>query len=170
MGHQMKRQLWNILTIIIGLFFLPSCVSVKLGNEDIKKSNQVQYVSPSEKFRPIELKNADKAWQNKNTGTTLSFLSVCDDTADPSIESLQSSTLRGLDQVQVNSSDTQKYNNREAVRTVATGKVDGVSVQLLLMIFKKNSCNYTVSMVGLVEKIDTDKNEFDKFLEGFVAP
>lgn len=147
-----------------------SCVSVKLGNEDVTKSSTVQVKKPTAPFESISLKNADQAWQNKRTGTTLSYLSICNDTNDPTLESLRDSTLRGLENITVQKEEVVPYNKREGLKSEVSGQLDGVKVVVKLMIFKKNFCSYTISMVGIQGKYNSDATQFDSFVEGFVAP
>lgn len=155
----------------VGFLFLCSCVSVNLGNKDVSRSTEVRLSEPSNSYVSIALKAADRAWQSKSTGTTLSYMSVCNDAADPSLEALRGSTLRGIEQLKIENEERPTYNGRDSLRTKASGSLDGIKVVIRTMIFKKNFCNYTISMVGLESRFSqNDENVFNVFLEGFVAP
>ena len=175
MRHHVRhgKNLSFLINILMLFFFLithVSCVSVKLGNEDVTKSGSVHYNKPAAPFENITLKNADHAWQNKQTGSTLSYLSICNDTSDPTLESLRNSTLRGIEVTKIDKEDTIPFNSREALKSDVLGQLDGVKVIVKLLIFKKNFCSYTISMVSIQGKSLTDSQEFERFIQGFTAP
>ncbi len=165
--HKKFRNLLFLTLVTIGN---ASCVSVKLGNENVSKSATVRFDKPAKPFEVIALKNADESWQNKNTGTTISYLSICNDTSDPTLQSLRDSTVRGIEEADIEKENMIPYNNRQALRSDISGHLDGVKVMVKLLIFKKNFCNYTISMVGIQSKYESDSVEFEKFIKGFIAP
>lgn len=167
MKHLGKHQL---VVVIILTFTMNGCVSVSIGNKNMRKSSSVEFVAPKKPFEKIDLKSADQAWQNRQTGTTLSYLSVCNDASDPSLDALRSSTLQGLEELSIKSENKFQYNSREAIKSEVSGKLDGVEVVVKMVIFKKNYCNYTISMVGLKGKSESDFVVFDDFTTGFRAP
>lgn len=164
------RNLITLTALISLLIPFMGCVSVKLGGSEVKKSSQVQFDPPSRSFASIILPHADSAWQNNKTGTTLSFISTCNDSSDPSLVSMRDSALRGLEELKLIKDEALTYNGREALRTEASGQLDGVKVEVRLMHFKKNFCDYTISMVGVQDKVKEDVSVFDNFLRGFKAP
>ena len=167
----MKHHEWHLdFKALTLLLFSASCVSVKIATNDGHKQSELSFQAPASPFESISLDNADKAWQNKKTGSTLSYLSQCKDNADPSLESLRDTTLRGLDSVEILKDEKMSYNGREAVKTQVKGKLDGVSVLVRLLIFKKNFCRYTISMVGVESHVDSDVQIFETFLGKFEAP
>lgn len=144
---------------------------MNLGNKDVNRSDEVKYREPPTPYSEITLKSADRAWQNRSTGVTLSYLSVCRDNADPDLEVLRDNTLRGIESLKLEKDEKVTYNGREGLRSYATGSLDGIKVAMRLLIFKKNFCNYTISMVGVQGRLSvSDEAVFTQFLEGFVAP
>lgn len=159
------------LGLLVFSFCLNGCVSVNLGNKDIAKSQTVRFKAPDRPYESIDLKSADKAWQSQNTGSTISYLSVCNDPSDPSLEALRDGTLRGIDNLNVEKESRWDFNAREALRTKATGRLDGVKIKIDLVTFKKNYCNYTLSLVGVESRFgSTDQQQFDRFVGEFTAP
>lgn len=167
------RQLMRLQLLMV-LFFplvISSCVSVNLGNNSPTKNTYVRFASPKAPYTDIRIESADSAWQNSQTGTTLSYLSVCKDTSDPSLSSMQISSLKGFDNLAVQSEETIPFNEREGRKVVADGSLDGVPVTIRLLLFKKNNCNYTLSMVGTKKRFnDFDQKSFDDFTASFRAP
>lgn len=168
MTHLQTRQLWLVI------FFCTvnsACVSVNLGNKNQKKSDYVRYRSPSSPYKDIRIESSDFAWQNNDNGTTLSYLSVCNDPADPSLDSMKTTSLRGFDSLVLNSDEEMTYNERLGKKVSADGTLDGVPVTIRLLVFKRNFCSYTISMVGVKKNFNsTDQTTFDNFIGSFKTP
>ena len=75
-----------------------------------------------------------------------------------------------MNNLRIVSTENLQYNGREARQTISTGEVDGVPVQLALLIFKKNGCNYTLSYGGIQKQFTTELRQFEKFKTEFKAP
>ncbi len=171
----MKFKLLKILRIffvsISIVFVLLSCVSVKIPTGDSMKlrSVGVQFVPPPPPFHHLPTELADQQWTSSTTGNSISFLSECKVRNEPSLEILEKEVLGALDQA---TSKKQKllFNEREALRLKAEGKLDGVPVEIDSMIFKKNTCSYTVTFGGRKGSLKNEQNLFDTFLKEFKAP
>jgi hypothetical protein len=157
-----------ILMCIVALFFC-NCVSVNLPNGKTKRAEDVIFDPPKEPFKEISSTNADKTWISDKTGNTISYLSECGG-ADPTLPQMESDLLSAMNKLNIQQSEDTEFNSREARRTVATGEVDGVAVQLQIMVFKKNGCNYTLSYGGVHKKFGSEQKIFDAFLKSFKAP
>lgn len=168
MTHLQTLQLW---LVIFCCTVNSACVSVNLGNKNQKKSDYVRYRSPALPYKDIRIESSDFAWQNSENGTTLSFLSVCHDPADPSLASMKDTSLRGFDNLSINQDEELTFNDRQAKKVSADGALDGVPVTIRLLIYKKNYCNYTISMVGVKKQFNnTDHNTFESFIGSFKTP
>lgn len=149
---------------------LCACVSVNVGGgKKTKRAEDVKFEPPPAPFKELSARDADSAWQNKRNGNTISYLSTCNDPADPPLESLQSEMLSALEDLRVLRSETRTYNAREALATEAEGMVDGIPTRIETMIFKKNDCIFTLSFVGLSKTFVEDQNRFHEFLNHFEA-
>jgi hypothetical protein len=62
------------------------------------------------------------------------------------------------------------YNDREAIQTTATGLTDGINIQMKVVTFKKNACNFILTYVGRTKSFQQEANVFEDFLKGFKAP
>jgi hypothetical protein len=62
------------------------------------------------------------------------------------------------------------YNDREAIQTTATGFMDGIAIQMKVVTFKKNACNFIVTYVGRSSMVAREESTFANFLKGFKAP
>lgn len=156
-----------ILFALYALFV--SCVSIDLNKKEVK-SQGVVYTAPSAPFRELGESKADKTWTHTSNGNSISFLSGCDDPADPSNERLQKEILTGIQDVKVEESNTISFNNREALQTKLFGKVDGVQIFIHILTFKKNNCNYTLSYTGRDKTYAQNQKDFVAFMGSFKAP
>lgn len=149
---------------------MSGCVSVELPNSKTTSAKDVQWSAPGGPFKEIKATNADKTWLSSRTGNTISFLSECGNAADPSLQTLESESLSALGKINTVSSKIFDYNGRAARNSVSTGEVDGVPVQLELLVFKKNGCNYTLSYGGVMKQYEAEHGIFEAFKQNFKAP
>lgn len=164
----------DTMKILILLCLLPflttACVSVNLGPKPGGHAASVKFSEPPPPFKEMKTDDADKAWQRADNGNTISFTSVCDEPSDPTLETMQASTVSSLQNSKIQKETRGKFNDRESLETLSTGSVDGVSITLRFVVFKRNNCNYTISFVALSKFFETDLPYFDQFLKGFHAP
>ena len=158
------------LKFFILSLLLSSCVSVNLPGGKVTSAKDVQFAEPGTPFKSIKAANADRTWLSKKTGNTISYLSECGGTADPSLQSVETESLSALNKMQILSTDATTYNGREARQTLANGQLDGVPVQILLLIFKKNGCTYTLSYGGIEKQFSAELRQFESFKASFKAP
>jgi len=148
---------------------LGACVSVKIPTGAGNPAKDVKYADPTSPFKEIKVTSGDKAWLSSKTGNTISYISDCNGSADPSLQQIEGESLAVLDKLKIVQTQNLEFNGREAVRTLAQGEVDGVSVKTELVVFKKNGCNFTLSFGGVAKTFDSEKTYFEKFLESFKA-
>jgi len=159
----------NGLLVLIFLT-LGGCVSVSLGPKQAESAKNVKMVAPSEPFTEFSSPDADHAWKDSARGTSISYKSSCNDSSDTSLESMQQSTIYGLESVKISKSTRIPYNGREALSSTIDGKLDGVATKIELLILKKNFCSYILSYVALDKSFDTDLKHFKTFVNTFEAP
>lgn len=156
--------LFSILSLLLG-----SCVSVNLPGGKVTPAKDVGFTAPSSPFKEIESKGSDKSWLSAKTGNTISFRSECGG-AEVSLQQMEGESLAALDNLSVQTSTTTIYNARESRQTIATGTVDGVPVQLSLIVFKKNGCGFTISYGGVSAQFKAEESYFNSFKDSFKAP
>ena len=156
--------------LIASALLLSSCLSVNIGGGKMKKSEGVKISAPPAPFQDAKNQNADRAWINKKNGNTISYLSVCNDPADPSIEAASQDLFNDLTGSQIVKTEHFSFNHRDALRTEVKGEIDGVPTQITAVIFKRNDCMYTISYVGVVKAYADDHARFESFLTSFEAP
>lgn len=159
----------NHAIVCIMSLLLGSCVSVNLPGGKSTPAKGVEYSSPASPFKTINSENADKAWMSTATGNTISFSSDCHG-ADPSLQQMESESLAGISNLEIESANSVMYNGREARQTIATGSVDGIAVQISMVVFKKNNCNYTLTYGGVQKHFVQEEKHFEEFKARFKAP
>ena len=153
------------------LCFLAGCVSVNLGGGSAgKRADGVHVVDPKAPFSKETRADLDGAWINGKNGNTISYLTDCQDNSDPSLDTIVQGAMMGLSDLKIDSSLSPMFQEREARRVVAVGKVDGVPSKIDLMAFKRNHCIYILSYVGVQKAFEQDHPQFDQFIHGFRAP
>lgn len=156
--------------LLLVLLIVGACVSVKIPTGSGARAKDVKYSIPEKPFRDIENAAADQAWISEKTGNTISYVSECNGSADPTLQQLENDTLGVLNKLTVTESKEADFNGRTARSTVAEGEVDGVAVKTELLIFKRNGCNYTLSYGGILKNFEAERRHFQKFTQGFHAP
>ena len=157
-----------LVTSLLPLVFT-ACLSVSLSPK-ITKSDNVQFSPPDRQFEKINSPGADQAWQDKKLGNSISFLSSCDDPADPTLENIERDMLGSLDNAKVLNTRDAFFDGRESRKSRAEGSIDGIQATIEVLTFKKNNCTYSISYVATKKNFETDLPVFNKFLESFKAP
>ena len=165
MGISAIRILFFVFSAIIG-----GCVSVSIGSHKAQKAGETQVQPPAKPFVEKSIGRADGAWQNPNNGNTISYYTSCHESAELSLEAMQSELLSALDSSSILKSEHTSSNGRDALRAEATGQVDGVPTHMQTLVFKKNGCNYSLNYVGVESSFARDLKAFQSFIDGFRAP
>lgn len=158
------------LILILVSLVLPACVSVSLGQRQVKRAAGVSFSEPTKPFARDSRSDVDGAWKNPKNGNLISFLTDCQDESDPSLDSIVQGTLTGVSALKFEKTDSPTVQGREGRRTLASGKVDGVPTQVDLLVFKRDSCIYILSYVGVQSSFAENHAQFDRFISGFKAP
>ena len=159
----------------IGLIFLIlseiSCISVKIPNTEVRRSSEIKFKAPQSQFESLNNGNVDAAWKSQQTGSIISLLSECPSGgAEVSLEALKSETLNGLSELKFDLESRKEFLGREALTSHLRGKLEGVESAIDLLIFKRNGCNYIATLVSTPKHTDSDRTEFQKFLNSLSLP
>ncbi len=145
------------------------CVSVGVEEPSVERASDVHYASP-QNFERFEQNHLDAAWRNNNNGNTISYLSECKGSSDPTHEAIRDGIITGLTDSSVLKQKMIPFNNRQALQSSISGTVDGIKTQFEIIILKKNNCIYVLTYVGLEKQFTKNKANFDKFVLEFKAP
>lgn len=166
----LKPQIRMLFLFLFTLMSAVSCISVNLKSGAPKKASNYKLQPPPSPFNRIDNEETDLAWQNPQTGNSIALLTECSEQKDPSLTSLEDETIQALTNPKVLKTEEIQFQERAARRTKAEGTVDGVPVQMDVLILKKNNCSYTFTFVGRASGIEKDRPAFDSFLSGVHIP
>lgn len=155
--------------ILISILF-SGCVTVNLGEGKSQKADGVELKAPAKPFESQSRDDVDSAWKNRSNGNVISYLSDCKDPSDPPLDSIVQGVLSGLSEMKIETSAKPTVQGREARRTTAQGKVDGVPTHVELLVFKRNNCIFILNYAGVSSAFPDNKADFQRFVEGFKAP
>lgn len=168
------NRLHNFGFLAVSLCFIGAfaigCVSVSISPKGPDRSREAKYKSPAAPFEEIGTTPADHAWQNAGNGNTISYLSSCNDPAEPSLESAAAEMVADLRDLKTLRSEFIRFNGREALDQEVEGRIEGVTTRVHTLIFRKNACLYTLSYVGVAKAFPVNTGDFQNFVKGFEVP
>lgn len=148
-----------------------NCVSLNIGpSHASKRATEVKFAEPDRIFVKDDRPDVDAAWKNPQNGNFITYLSDCQENSDPTLDDIVQGAISSLSELKVESNQTLTFQEREARRVLAAGKVDGVASQIDLLAFKRNRCIFILSYVGVRKHFAQNHAVFDRFLESFRAP
>jgi hypothetical protein len=164
----------NIFLSLISFFTISlmqsGCVSLNIGNDKFSKPKGIVYSAPSSPFSIGKTESGDNLWISKATGNSISFFAECSTGLDKKLESIESDSLSILSHTEIISRFKENYNDREALITEAKGTVDGILIGIHTISFNKNGCSYSLTYLGILSKLASEKTQFLKFISQFRAP
>lgn len=152
------------------LLFLAGCVSVNIGPKGPEKSKNVVFTPPPAPYTPIKGMHADGAWQNKANGNSISYLSTCNEQTDPSLDTATEDLISAFGETKQLSQKKLEFDGRDALDTEAEARVEGVPTKIRALVFKKNGCLYTLTLIGVAKTFEKGEAPFNDFVKGFQAP
>ena len=167
--HALFSTLFRTLVCGVLVGFVSACVSVDLGPKQGSKSKKIKFQEPGSPFEDAEIDGMDRAWQSKGTGNTIAFLSECGG-SEVSLQQMDQEARSVLSDGKIQKQDRMEFNQRDSLETWSQGSLDGVRVRLVVLVFKKNGCGYTVTYTGSNKSFDQNVANFQEFKKGFVAP
>ena len=165
----MKRSKIYILlfsTWAIFSYSLIGCINLPIGGKAAQKSDSISVVAPTKPYEKSNTKQVDQGWIHPKTGSTISYLTECSDSNDASLKQMEVTALSGLQNLKVMESKELSFSDRKALRTRAQGDVDGVLIDVDLLLLKKNGCRYTFTLTGFPQTFTQMQNDFNQFLKG----
>lgn len=149
--------------------FSSSCVSVNIKPKAPEKSKFYRFVEPALPFQKIKSEHTDLAFRDPKTGHTIALISECSESYDPNLEALEEEITSSLSDSKLEKTAEVTFNDRDGKRSLFAGKMDGIPVLVETLVFKKNSCAYTLTLLGRDKGFQSQQQIFQKFIEGFVV-
>ncbi len=165
-----KEKLMSLEPILYSpvlLLVLCSCVSVNIKPKAPEKSKFYQFAEPGLPFQKIKSDPTDLAFRDPKTGHTIAVISECSESYDPKLDALEEEITSALTDSKLEKSTEMTFNERDGKRSLFSGKMDGIPVLVETLVFKKNSCAYTLTLLGRVKGFQNQQQIFQKFVESF---
>jgi hypothetical protein len=151
----------------IVLVALAACATSSFSGNVFRNSETAYRVGPLDaswvRDRPSD---CNLAWRNP-AGGTIMVNALCEGIRDVPLDVLTNQALFGLEQKQEHSRETFTLDGRAAQRTRLSASLDGVPVELDLVVLKKDGCTYDFQLVASAKAFADREGEFWRFVQGF---
>lgn len=108
------------------------------------------------------------AFHNDMLGTTISVDAWCGPAFEDSpLPTLTSQMMAGVADYKIESTEEFMLDRRGALRTVATGRVDGVYLTYDIVVLKKNDCNFDLMLISPMGNYLAARPDFENFFYAF---
>lgn len=118
-------------------------------------------------WAPTALSGNDLAWTAPRTGHALSTNATCQDHGDPSLEVLTNHLLIGFKDRELVERQARELDGREALDSHYRAKLDGVAVELRLLVLKKNGCVHDITYVAPAGRFPEQVEAFERLAQAF---
>lgn len=146
---------------------LGSCAP-KLHDGVFRKGDLVYRVGEvPQGFRAVSLKDNDVAFVGIQTPHSIAVNATCAEHGDPSLEVLTQHLLMGFSDRETVEQVPGTLDGRESLRSRWNAKLDGVPIELLLVVMKKDGCVYDLSYLSPPGRFDEQRAAFEALLQRF---
>lgn len=154
--------------LLVLLASLMGCRRVSFEDSVLSKPEVRYRVGTLPKYwRRVWLEGNDLAFSEEGTGRALSVNATCKGHDDPPLPVLTRHLLMGFTERQELTSFLIAMDGREALRSRYLAKMDGVPVELELVVLKKDNCVFDFSYVAPPGLAAERMPDFDALLAGF---
>lgn len=126
---------------------------------------------PGAPWRPLRrLRDVQVAWVHPDQGAVIAVRAQCDDQGDSDLyQYTDHIRIDWTDWVVVKQTETRLV-DRAALQTIATGRLDGVAMQLELWVVKRAGCLFDLNYVAPPARFAEGQASFATVVEGFDFP
>lgn len=157
------------LLAALALACLAGCPTGALqGSVFVKDQVSYRVVLPSpDDWRRVGFAENDLAWSSRHSAHLLSVNAVCEDHGDPSLEVLTNHLVFGFTERSLKERKALTLDGRDALDSHYQAKLDGVPVELRLVVLKKNGCVHDFTYVAPLGHYEQRSKDFERLVEGF---
>jgi len=120
-------------------------------------------------WQQLNVSGNDVTYLSRDSGHSLAINATCEDTDDPPLDVLTRHLLMGFTARQTMSQVAQRMSGREALRTHVRAELDGVPVELELVVLKKDGCVYDFTYLSPPGQLAAREAVFEQVLANFQA-
>jgi hypothetical protein len=122
---------------------------------------------PASGWRSVPVDESDLAWVSTTSEHSLAVDSTCDPGQDAPLEILTNHLLMGFTDRERVSEALEQIDGREALRSRYRAKLDGVPLELELVVLKKDGCVYDFFYQSPPGLSDDKHADFERLVHGF---
>jgi hypothetical protein len=154
------------LTCGVLLLALAGCAGLRDGRYS-DGSTKYRIGPIPESWQQLHVTGNDVTYLSRDSGHSLSVNATCEDHDDPPLKVLTQHLLMGFTARETISQTTQRMVDREALRTHVRAALDGVPVELELVVLKKDGCVYDFTYVSPEGQLAAREAVFEQVLANF---
>ena len=167
MGRPTK---WGVVLAALVCAVAASCNGHLADGYFAKDSLRYRVAEPdSAQWQVVKFAENDLAWVNKNSAHVLSVNATCGDHGDPGLDVLTTHLMFGFTERTLKTRQTKMLDGREALFSSYVAKLDGVAVEIELVVLKKNDCVHDFIYIAPAGRAAEHRAGFDRLLSEFTA-
>jgi hypothetical protein len=152
--------------LILLLLFVSCSVTGPLRED--RPATGFSFPQPLKGWKVLPLsEGAQRLYQHVSTGSVLSVSSLCDRYATAPLSRLVRNPLAPLGALKEIESQKLTISDRDAEQLHVSGSLDGVKVEVVMVVLRKNECIFDFSLQASPQIQNSVKNEFLKMVKGF---
>jgi hypothetical protein len=150
------------------LFFLFISCSVTGPLREDRSASSFTFPEPVKGWKLLPpSEGAQRLYQHISTGSVLSLSSLCDRYVTAPLSQLVRNPLTPLANYKELESKKLRIADRDAEQLYVSGSLDGVKVEVVMIVVRKNECVFDFSLQASPQIQNTVKNEFLSMVKGF---
>ncbi len=154
--------------LVLTVVALSGCASGFRDGVFTKADVSYRIGTPDEsQWRRVGFADDDLAWLNRTTGHVLSTNATCHDHGDPSLEVLTTHLLFGFADRELKEQQPEMLDGRESLHSKFEAKLDGVPIEIEIVVLKKNGCVHDFEYVSPLGRAAEQQAAFDRLVAGF---
>lgn len=118
-------------------------------------------------WRPVTVEENDVAYVSKDSPHSLAVNSTCQSHGDPSLEVLTDHLMMGFTDKERVHQERRMLDGRESLRSRYKARLDGVPVEMELVVLKKDSCVYDFTYLSPPGRLEEKRDSFERVLKEF---
>lgn len=175
------RRPWSLLGCCIAIVGLTACASGWDGGSVHVRSWQPAWKGPSRDatfrvgdpgagWKPHRESGVQVAWRKTGAPAVIQVRSQCDEHGDSDLASFTDHLRIDFGEWIIERQSAIEIVGREGLRTRVHAKLDGVAVDLELVVLKKNGCLFDLQYIASPSRFEDGMRSFDRVVEGFAFP
>lgn len=168
----MRLMACRFISVSLAAVLVTACGGAQLDGREFH-DDEARYAigELASGWERLDVAQNDLAWRQPSTGAIVQVNASCDPYSDVPLSSLTNHLLIGFTERDWRSSETVPLDGREARRSHVIASLDGVPVEMLLYVMKKDECVYDFALVAPPgDAFGAARPEFEAFVNGFHAP